>query len=433
MTLRRARLIQLLGLLIALAGLVGFWLTQDLRDRVEYTEQQRELIGLPERGEVFHASFVVAGRDYDYSVPASECVWRNGVCHRARPGVFRLGNRTDTIIYVNIIGNDVTMISIPRDIFLPQWQARVNAMYAYQGAQGLKRAVEEIIGLPIDYYVILNIDIFEQLVDSLGGVDINIPYRMYYRDAAADLTIDFQPGPYRLSGEDAAKFVRFRSTPRGDFDRIDNIKLLAYAMLGRLQQLHLRAAIKLPELIDIAFENLETNATPALVRQLIPRLAQLQLHGATLPTVTIEGSTALSYDRRQVESFLAGVFGGQARTFVEAPEATLLITNRSGEPELELRLKERLVAMGVPEERILTREASFDPAVTRILTTARHWQEADYYTSLLAVGKQQVDRLAPLAGERVDIEIVLGEDSRHSVLARQAAAEVLSFNPQMSE
>jgi LCP family protein required for cell wall assembly len=428
-TLRRARLIQLLGLLIAVAGLLGFWLTQDIRDRVEYTEQQRELIGLPERGEVFHASFVVAGRDYDYSVPASECVWRNGVCHRTRPGVFRLGNRTDTIIYVNIIGSDVTMISIPRDIYLPQWQARVNAMYAYQGAQGLKRAVEEIIGLPIDYYVILNIDIFEQLVDSLGGVDINIPYRMYYRDAAADLTIDFQPGPYRLNGEDAAKFVRFRETPRGDYDRIDNIKRLAYAMLGRLQQLHIRAAIKLPELIDIMFENVETNATPAIISQLIPRLASLQLNGATLPTHQLEGSTALGFNRRQVESFLAEVFGGRSRMFVEAPEANILITNRSGEAGLETRLKERFVAMGVPEALIFTREASLDPSLTRVVTTAQHWQDADYYASLLAAGKQQIDRLAPVAGERIDIEIVVGEGSRQSMLVQFGEPEILSFNP----
>lgn len=429
MTLRRARLIQLLGLLVAVVGLSGFWLTRDIRDRVEWTEEQRQLIGITENKDIRPISFVIAGRDMDYSVAASPCTWRNGVCHRDRTGVFHHSERTDTIIYVNIIGNDVTMISIPRDIYLSQWQTKVNAMYLYQGAEGLKRSVSELIDLPIDYYVILKIDIFEDLVDSLGGVDINIPYRMFYRDAAADLTIDFEAGPFRLNGEDAAKFVRFRNTSRGDIDRIDNIKLLAYAMLGRLQQLNIRAAVMLPELLDAVFDNIETNVSPALLRELIPRLNNLQIRSATLPAHEVVGTSNLSYNPREVQTFLAEVFGGQSRMFAEAPEANILITNSSGESGLETRLKERFVAMGVPSELIFTREGSLDPSLTRVMTTAQHWQDADYYTSLLAAGKQQIDRLAPVAGERIDIEIILGEGSRQSMLVQLSEPEILTLNP----
>ncbi len=422
MSLRNARLLQVLGLLIALAGLAGFWLTRDV-EKAELTPVQRQILGVsPEEEDAFRASFVVAGRDYDYSRDASPCRWVGGECIRERTGEKILGDRTDTIIYVSVLGNTITMINLPRDIYLPQWQTRINEMYHYQGAEGLVESVEAILGLPVDYYAIINIDIFKELVDALGGVNVNVPYRMYKRDAAAGLLIDLEEGPQHLSGEEAAGFIRYRDTLRGDIDRIDNVKRLAYAMLARLKELNVRAALKVPELTGVFFSNIETNASPALVRSLLPHVSQLQIEAATLPTccerrIPIHGDI-FEVDPAVVETFLAETFGGEARVFTEAPELTLLITNRSGEGGLEARYRARLVAMGVPEERILTREASDDPSPTRLLTTTRHWQDADYYTSLLHTSKQQIDRFAEVDGTKIDLELVLGEDAGRSSLAQ---------------
>lgn len=433
MSLRNARLLQLLGLVVAVVGLCGFWLTRDV-PRSELSAEQQELIGLsPEDQDVFRASFVLAGRDYDIAEYASACRWVRGECIRDRVGEFQLGNRTDTIIYVSILGDRITMINIPRDIYLPQWQAKINEMYAYQQAEGLAESVEDILELPVDYYAIISIDIFKELVDALGGVEVNVPYDMYYRDAAANFVIDLEAGSQRLDGEQAAGFVRYRHTVRGDYDRIDNVKRLAYAMLARVKELNVRAAFKAPELIDALFSNVETNASPALVRSLLPRLQNLQIEAATLPTYEIEGSTQLAIDPAEVETFLASTFGGKARDFAEAPEATLLITNQSGEAGLESQYRERLVAMGVPEERIITREASDDPAPTRLLTTAEHWQDADYYTVLLQTGKQQIDRLAAVEGRAIDLELILGEDAVRSSLARSITPVAWAQSEQADE
>lgn len=411
-TAGNARWLQFLGLILAVAGLAGFWLTRDV-EKPSLTAEQQSLVN--PTGEKFHASFVVAGRDYDIAAYASPCEWVGDTCVRERTGRFSLGHRTDTILYVNLIGDDVTIIAIPRDIWLPQWQAKVNSMYGYQQAAGLKRSVEEIVGVPIDYYAIVDIDIFKDLVDAVGGVQVNIPYRMYYRDSAAGLLIDFQEGPTHLDGEDASKFVRYRNTRRSDFDRIDNVKRLAYALLDRVQELNVRAVGAIPQLLDTFLKDVETNASPALVRRLLPRLANIRIvHTATLPTeeaLLENGNAVLRYSPEVVEQFLASTFGGTARKFAEAPEATLLITNRSGEEGLEDWYRDRLIALGVPEDRILTRSASFDPTPSRILSTGRHWRDADFYASLLRTGKQQMDTLPMVGRSRADLEFVLGQDA----------------------
>ena len=131
--------------------------------------------------------------------------------------------------------------------------------------------------------MVVNIDIFKELVDALGGVEVDVPTPMYHRDQAAGLLIDLKPGLQHLNGEQASGFVRFRDTLRGDIDRIDNVKTLASALLGRLQELHVRAVGRIPALVDTYVEQVETNLSPALVSQLVPRLGQLKLRAATLP------------------------------------------------------------------------------------------------------------------------------------------------------
>ena len=409
---RRAQLLQLLGLIVATVGLAGFWLNRDVQ-RTELTVFQRELLGVDEEATV--VSFVLAGRDRLYFADLSTPVYGAGgrIVGWDYAGPRGLdGNLTDSILYVSVIGDVVTLIAIPRDIYLDAWQTRINAMYAYQGAEGLRRTIEELLGLPVDYYAVINLDLFQNVVDALGGVEVNVPYRMLYTDRAAGLRIDLQPGPQVLDGEKAAGFVRFREAPRGDLDRLDNVKSLAFAMLQRVRDLSVRAVTILPGLLDVIFADVETNASPSLARELLPRLARLELRVATLPTYAREGSGAVFLDRREVEGFLAATFGGTGRTWVDPPEASVHVVDRSGREGTGAAYVARLVAMGVPEEQLLLTEASIDPAPSRLVVTTPHWGDADYYASLLGIGKQQVERLPAVAGHAVGIQLVLGDDAR---------------------
>src|SRR5690554_4256821 len=365
----RARLVTLLGVLVALAGLSGYWLTRDVQ-RASLSEDQRRLLGLEE--DEFHASFVVAGRDIAISYDRSEPVYGEGGRIVAwRPVNLRTsayGTNTDTILYVNIQNDDITMIAIPRDIWLDDLVTRVNAVYAYRGAEGLRSRVEAILGVPVEYYAIVNIDIFKKLVDALGGVTVDVPYRMYHRDNAAGLLIDFQPGIQHMDGVTASHFIRYRNTLRGDIDRIDNVKRLAYAMLQRLKEMNLRAVTLVPNLIETFLADVETNASPTLVRQLAARIPDLRLAStATLPVQEVEGKAYLRHDPVEVNAFIAETFGGVARDFSTPPEQVLLVTNRSGVPGLGQAYLDALVATGVAKHHLLLRELTdIEPSTTRL-------------------------------------------------------------------
>ena len=412
-TRRLAWALQALGLVVALVGLGGFWVTRDVA-RAELTLSQRELLGVA--AEDFTASFIVAGRDRFYA----DCEGCTAPIYGADGAIVGWrytgprsadGTNTDTILFVQVVNDDVTIIALPRDLWMEGWNGRLNSIFIRRGADGLRRAAEDVLGVPVDYHVIINLDIFKSLVDALGGVEVNVPHAMRYVDVAGGLNIDLRPGPQVLDGQRAADFVRYRQTQRGDFDRLDRVKLLAHAMLQRVRDLHVGAITRLPALVETFFDDVETNASPALVRTLLPRLPHLRINAATLPVVEFEDDSRLFVDRLLVDAFLAQTFGGSARAVAQVPEAPLQVVNRSGREGLEERYAERLVAMGVPEVQLLLTSAPVDPAPTRMVATAPHWTDADFYAELLGVGKQQIDRLPLVAGRTVGLQLVLGEDA----------------------
>ncbi len=419
-----SRFIQVLGILIGLGGVAGFWLTQDVQ-RTILSEEQADLIN--PNSEAFQASFVVAGRDYDYE-PAGPMVWKDGKLQRSYTTEAELGFRTDTIIYVNIVGNDVYMVNIPRDLYLHDYDVGINGIYQYgpeifggmNRAEHVRRAVSELLGVPVDYYAVINIDIFEKLVDAVGGVDLDVPYRMYWQDQAGGLDIDLQPGFQHLNGEQASGFIRYRQTLRGDIDRIDNVKTLARAMLAKLKAQNVRAVGTLPKLVETYLEEVDTNVSPALVSKLVPRLPNLEIDAATLPINDVEGSGRyVETDRQRTEAFLADFFGGEARKLTQAPEASVRISNRSGVPSLAAEAKRILVGLGIPEEQLSVGEAP--PVVSsQIVTTGRTLSAASYYADLTGLGVQQIDRFERSVD--ADIEVVLGQDAREFFYAQLAQA-----------
>lgn len=414
MSLVSARLLQLLGIAIALVGMAGYWFTQDV-PRTVLSVSETKLVN-PDR-ETFQASFVVAGRDIGYSRLAQGPIYDNrgrivGWRQPAQGSVE--GTNTDTILYVNVVGERVYIVAIPRDVYLEPYRTKINAMYYYGGDRGgdyLRQAVSELLNVSIDYYLILNIDIFERLVDVIGGVEMYIPYDMYYIDHAAGLTIDFKQGSRHLNGQEAGEFVRYRQTLLGDYDRIDNIKALADAMLAQLKRQHIRLIGVLPELYDTLIDEVESNIGPALVGELLPRANRLDIRAVTLPTQEVPGTSNLYVDPRATERFLAELFGGEARMVSEVPETPLLITNRSGVAGLAEQVKRQLVVMGIAEELLLVRDANPDPMPTRVLSTTPRWQDANYYAQLFRVGQQQVARQDLPAAQRTGLELVLGQDA----------------------
>ena len=132
--------------------------------------------------------------------------------------------RSDTLFVVMFDTNtkNASLLSIPRDtrVRIPKhgWD-KINHAYAYGGRELTQKTVEELLGLHINNYVMVDFKGFKGLVDAIGGVDINVEKDMYYRDSWDGFTIDIKKGMQHMDGETAIQYVRFRDE-EGDIGRI---------------------------------------------------------------------------------------------------------------------------------------------------------------------------------------------------------------------
>ncbi|MEZ4608440.1 MAG: LCP family protein [Deinococcales bacterium] len=407
----RTRLTIALGLLLAGIGLLAYWLSAEKQTTL-FNPAQREVLNVQEGD--FQLSFLLAGRDIKYTKIAGSPIYdRQGrVIGRSSPAEGNAyGTNTDTIFYVNILGEKIYMLAIPRDIYLNEWQTKINAMYNYQGAEGLTHSVAKLLDLPIQNYVIINIDLFKGIVDALGGVEVNVPYPMHHEDHAGQLFIHLEPGEQHLDGEQAANFVRFRSTDLGDYSRIDNIKTLASALLARLKDLNIRAVGALPKLLETYQKEVESNIDLRSLLPLLNKVNQLDIVSATLPTEFIEGSSNLKVNVQASEQVLAQLFGGVARAYTETPQLKIFISNASGIEGLGENLKAKLISFGLEEDLISSKDTSLDPVPSRVLATNRYLEAASFYADLLNIDQQQVTRIEDTRGSDTALEIVLGRDA----------------------
>ncbi|WP_456152680.1 LCP family protein [Mycolicibacterium boenickei] len=148
-----------------------------------------------------------------------------------------IGNgRTDTILLVHIpglgSGTPATMVSIPRDSYLPipgYGEDKVNAAFSLGGAQLLAQTVEQATGLHLDHYAEIGFDGFAAMVDAVGGVTM-CPAEPISDPLAG---IDLPAGCQELDGRSALGYVRTRATPRADLDRMNNQRAFMSALLHR--------------------------------------------------------------------------------------------------------------------------------------------------------------------------------------------------------
>jgi LCP family protein required for cell wall assembly len=140
--------------------------------------------------------------------------------------------RTDTMILFTVdpIHRTAGILSIPRDLWvnIPGFEyGRINTAYqlgeAYQVPGGgpalAAQTVEELLGVPVDYYAQIDFGAFVRFIDEIGGVKVEFTETTKLDPPGEGNTKRFKPGVYNLPGELALAYVRLRKTEGGDFDR----------------------------------------------------------------------------------------------------------------------------------------------------------------------------------------------------------------------
>lgn len=139
--------------------------------------------------------------------------------------------RSDTIVLARIdpTQKQVTLISIPRDtkVTINGSTQKINAAHAYGGPEGVVKAVNELCGVQISHYAEVSFDGMQQLVDALGGVEVDVPDRID-DPKAGDFVIE--PGLQTLNGEQALAFCRSRAFADGDYTRMRHQRIFIAAL-----------------------------------------------------------------------------------------------------------------------------------------------------------------------------------------------------------
>lgn len=187
--------------------------------------------------------------------------------------------RSDTIMVVNLDGKTgkVNIISIPRDTYTKingYKKTKINHSFKYGGSELTLDTVNKLLGTDIKYYVTVDYRFVEDVVDKIGGVEVDVPIDMKYEDPTADppLTIDIKAGRQNLKGYDAIGFLRFRKGYKdADLGRVKAQQQFMSAILSKMKDP--KTLVRSPLLLSSYVSYTENNIP---VKKLIKMAAKMR-------------------------------------------------------------------------------------------------------------------------------------------------------------
>jgi polyisoprenyl-teichoic acid--peptidoglycan teichoic acid transferase len=204
--------------------------------------------------------------------------------------------RSDTMMLVRVTPatGEVKLLSVPRDLYVEAESGerdRINTAYAYGGVDQARAVMEDLTGVDIDNYVVVDFDGFEKVIDAMGKVRVDVGTGVFPEHW------NMGEGFERLNGYKALKYARYRGTPGADLDRIDHQQKLLAAL--RRQALRWDIVTRLPAIIKVTNENVNTDLG---ILQVIPLARALVLNGEDnkMTTAELEGNPTSLPDGEQV-------------------------------------------------------------------------------------------------------------------------------------
>ena len=220
---------------------------------------------------------------------------------------------TDTIVVVSIKpkSGNVAMISIPRDLYLSldgKIYQKINSINAYgeiqkpgMGANLTSKAVEQVTGLPIDYYIRVDFEAFKKVVDLLGGIDIYVERSFYDPNYPGPnygyQTVSFKKGWNHMNGDEALKYVRSRhgivldgeGNEASDFARAKRQQKVISAIKNKAFSLNIILnPKKLSNILAVLGGHVRTNIRPEEIFSLIEVIRNVNTQNMVSQVIDIE-------------------------------------------------------------------------------------------------------------------------------------------------
>ncbi|RCX16243.1 LytR family transcriptional attenuator [Fontibacillus phaseoli] len=171
--------------------------------------------------------------------------------------------RSDTMLVASLdpVAKKIYLFSIMRDTYteIPEHGSdRINTAITH-GPNTAMKAVSDLLGIPVQYYVYTDFQGFKELVDAVGGVDFYVEKDMHYTSKADkhEFDIDLKKGQQHLDGNTALQYVRFRHDAMSDFTRTERQRNFLKAVADKLKST--TSIMKLPSILDKVNPYIDTN------------------------------------------------------------------------------------------------------------------------------------------------------------------------------
>jgi len=223
------------------------------------------------------------------------------------------GQQSDTLIYVAISEDrdTVTLVSIPRDllVFDEEGQPRKLTDQFAGGPDQLLRAIRRNLGLPVNHFAMVSLGGFIDIVRTLGTVEVCLERPLVDAKSGAD----FAAGCHEMGPRDALAFVRSRTGPRADFERIDRQQQFIRSVIARILDGRLLTdTARLSRLVDDVASNLVTDDQLS-----VAQLRSLSLEMAGVVRDGMPMTTLPSYPRTVAGRAYVLPYGPGARALLE--------------------------------------------------------------------------------------------------------------------
>ena len=353
---------------------------------------------------------------------------------------------TDTIMVASYNPNTqkATLLSIPRDTYIGKNPAKatsyekINALYGrkHRPDETLK-AVNEITGLDIQYYVVVKTEALIKLVDVIGGITFNVPINMDYDDTSQNLHIHLKAGEQKLNGDKAEQLVRFRhnndgsSYPEeyGDND-IGRMRTQREFIMQVVKQTAKPENIfKLGQILDVAKEYVITNIDFNVAKDYIPYVVEFQtdeLLTEKLPGTDTNKNTSgtwiFIYDKTQTKKMIQELFidrdleelneesVGETVENTEGDNSstegiTMEVLNGSGNSSNLNKVVEQLKGAGYK----VTRTGSTNATAKTTIINKKNVKETELKNIKDVIGLGAIQN-SEASSSKVDVTIIIGKD-----------------------
>lgn len=249
------------------------------------------------------------------------------------------GKLTDTIIVGSYDPKNqkASLLSIPRDTFVGKNPStgtgsdKINSLYQKSPEKTLQK-VNELTGLDIKYYMVIDNQALIKLVDVIDGVEFNVPINMKYDDPSQDLHINLKQGLQTIDGNKAEQLLRFRHGNNGETypeeyggNDYGRMRTQREFMIETVKQtVQAKNILKVKDIIDIAYEYVETNLSIATIKDYVPYAVNINIdsiQSAVLPGGSYGPTTTPAYplwffvaDKKETTELIEELYGSKEET-----------------------------------------------------------------------------------------------------------------------